>query len=63
MPEGETPEDFMEAARIFSELRWKGITIPPSDCLIASVAKRLKLAFYAHDPDFDLIPHLVRYRP
>ena len=60
--EAETPEDFTDAARTFAALRWKGITIPPSDCLIAAVAKRLKLPLYAHDPDFDEIPQLMRYR-
>lgn len=60
--EAETPEDFIEAARMFSELRWKGITVPPGDCLIAALAKRLKLELYAHDADFDSIPHLPRYR-
>ena len=60
--EPETPEDFAHAARIFSGLRWKGITIPPTDCLIAALAKRLNLTVYAHDPDFDLIPLLLRYR-
>ena len=60
--EAETPEDFVDAARIFSGLRWKGKTIPPGDCLIAALAKRLGLPLYAHDPDFDLIPDLSRYR-
>jgi predicted nucleic acid-binding protein len=40
--------DFVEAAGIFSQLRWKGVTLPPSDCLIASLALRLKLPVYAH---------------
>ena len=60
--EPEAPEDFTEAARIFSALRWKGITIPPTDCLVAALAKRLNLRLYTHDSDFDEIPHLSRYR-
>src|SRR5437879_4140656 len=36
----EVPEDFVEAARLYARLRWKGVTVPPSDCLIAAVAKR-----------------------
>src|ERR1044071_1346574 len=38
--EKEEPDDFVEAARIFARLRWKGITIPPSDCLVAAIAIR-----------------------
>ena len=58
--EAEAPEDFLEAARIFAALRWKGVTIPPSDCLIAAVARRLSLELYASDPDFDSIPGISR---
>ncbi len=59
--EPEQPQDFVEAARIFARLRWEGITIPPSDCLIAAVAIRRKLPLCAMDADFDRIPHLTRY--
>ena len=58
----EEPTDFTEAARIFARLRWKGITIPPADCLIAAVAIRQNLLLYANDTDFDQIPRLQRYR-
>ena len=61
--EAEEAGDFVEAARIFSQLRWKGITLPPSDCLIAALAKRLKLSVYARDTDFDHIPQLALYHP
>lgn len=61
--ETEAPADFIEAARIFAHLRWKGITIPPTDCLIAAIAIRRKLAIYSHDSDFDHIPGLQRYKP
>jgi hypothetical protein len=56
--EAEQPADFTEAARIFAELRWNGVTIAPSDCLIAAVARRRRLAVYATDPDFVRIPGL-----
>src|SRR5262245_27542104 len=36
--ESETPQDFTNAGRIFATLRWKGKTIPPTDCLIAALA-------------------------
>jgi predicted nucleic acid-binding protein len=59
----EEPGDFDEAARIFARLRWKGLTIPPTDCLIAAVAIRRKLPLYANDGDFDVVPTLRRYTP
>lgn len=61
--ETEEPADFIEAARVFARLRWNGITIPPTDCLIAAVALRRKLLLYANDSDFDDISGLRRYRP
>lgn len=59
----EEPADFIEAARVFARLRWRGITIPPTDCLVATVALRRKLLLYANDIDFDEIPGLKRYQP
>lgn len=61
--EAEEPADFIEAARIFARLRWRGVTIPPTDCLVAAVALRRTLLLYANDTDFDEIPGLKRYRP
>src|SRR6266699_2409956 len=61
--EAEAPEDFVEAARIFARLRWKGITIPPTDCLVAAVAIRRKVQLFALDDDFDQIPNLRLYKP
>lgn len=61
--EVEEPADFIEAARVFARLRWNGITIPPTDCLVAAVALRRKLLLYANDSDFDNIPGLRRYTP
>ena len=45
--EVEEPADFVEAARIFARLRWRGLTIPPTDCLVAAVAKGRALLLYA----------------
>lgn len=61
--EVEAPADFVEAARVFARLRWRGVAIPPTDCLVAAVALRRKLLLYANDADFDEIPGLKRYRP
>lgn len=54
--ESEEPEDFVEAARIYARLRWRGVTVPPADCLIAAVAKRCTLGISATDPHFAEIP-------
>jgi hypothetical protein len=59
--ETEEPADYVEAARIFARQRWRGITIPPTDCLVAAVAVRRKLLLYANDSDFDHVPGLRRY--
>jgi len=59
----EEPADFVEAARLFARLRWRGVTVPPTDCLMAAVAIRRKLLLYANDVDFDAIPGVIRYRP
>ena len=61
--EGELPEDFVEAARLFAELRWDGVTIPPSDCLVAAVALRRKVRLCARDNHFDRIQELERHAP
>ena len=56
--EAERAEDFRLAARLFAQLRWKGVTVPPSDCLIAAVARRCRLPIYASDPHFSKIPQV-----
>lgn len=56
--EAEAPPDYEEAARIYAQLRWKGVTVPPSDCLIAAVSKRCGLAICATDPHFRQIPDM-----
>ncbi len=56
--EKELPEDFIEAARLFAKLRWKGVTIPPSDCLVAAVALRRRVPLFARDAHFESIKEL-----
>jgi len=54
--EAERPEDFVTAARLYADLRWKGVTVPAADCLIAAVARRCDFPVYATDPHFKDIP-------
>lgn len=56
--EAEQPEDFVQAARTYARLRWKGITVSPADCLIAALASRCGLRVCATDPHFERIPDL-----
>jgi predicted nucleic acid-binding protein len=45
--------DWLDAATIFRELRWRGVTIRSQiDALIAAVAIRLDLPVLHHDRDF-----------
>ena len=59
----ETPEDWIEAARLTSGLRRRGITVPLLDCCIASTCLRLGALLLTLDADFDRIPGLRRLRP
>lgn len=61
--EAEQPEDFVEAARTYATLRWKGVTVPASDCLIAAVARRLGARLAATDPHFTAIPGVRLWAP
>lgn len=56
--EAETPADFVEGARLYARLRWKGTTVGSADCLIAALAKRCGFAVCATDPHFKEIPDL-----
>ena len=56
--EAEVPPDYDAAARIYAQLRWKGVTVPPSDCLIAAVARRCGLTICATDAHFRQIPDI-----
>lgn len=53
--EAEQPDDFVGAARLYASLRWKGVTVPAADCLIAAVAKRRGWSVSATDPHFNEI--------
>lgn len=54
----ENPEDFVRAAKIYSALRPRGITLPPQDCLIAAVALRHGIPLFARDKHFSHIDGL-----
>ena len=55
--EGLTPRlDWLDAARIYRELRWRGETLRSQvDVLIAAVAIRLDLPVLHRDRDFEVI--------
>jgi predicted nucleic acid-binding protein len=59
--EAEQPADFVVAAGMYANLRWKGLTIPAADCLIAAVAKRCDMRVCAIDPHFERIPGVRLY--
>ena len=61
--EAEIPDDFVDAARLYARLRWKGTTIGAADCLIAALAKRCGFTVCATDPHFAHIPDLRLYNP
>ncbi len=52
---------WIEAGRISFSLRRKGITIPTTDIIIASLAIENNCKIYTMDPHFDKIPHINRY--
>lgn len=60
--ESELPEDFVRAARLFAELRWKGSTVPPSDCLVAAVALRRGVHLFARDAHFEHVAQVTAGR-
>ena len=48
--------DWLDAATIYRELRWRGVTLRSQmDVLIAAVAIRLDVPVLHHDRDFDYI--------
>ncbi len=59
--EAEQPADFIVAASLCANLRWKGTTIPAADCLIAAVAKRCGMPVCATDPHFERVPGIRLY--
>ena len=52
-----------QAGEISSALRRKGLTIPLSDIIIASVAITADHEVFTTDPHFEKIPGLKRYQP
>jgi len=53
-------EDFIEAGDLWNRLRQKGITIPPTDCLIAQLCLKRNLSLFSLDAHFDGIKGLKR---
>ncbi len=53
--------DFIEAGEKLNKLRKKGITIPASDCLIATICLRRELFLFDRDKHFDHFTELKRF--
>jgi len=56
-----TLRTWIEAARIGYSLRRKGVTIPTTDLLIASLALENNCLVFTLDPHFNEIPHIKLY--
>ena len=56
-----TREDFISAGIMLNQLRKTGITIPTSDCLIASLCIRSDCALFTLDKDFKHVSLLKKY--
>ena len=53
--------DWLDAASIYRELRWRGVVVRSQiDALIAAAAIRLEVPILHHDRDFG---HIARYTP
>lgn len=48
----------VQAADLYARLRWRGLTVPPTDCLIASSASASRRLLLTSDTDFRLIAGL-----
>jgi len=55
-----TREDFIEAGELWNRLRQTGITIPPTDCLIAQLCLKNNLSLFSLDAHFDGVKGLKR---
>lgn len=53
--------DFLKAGEILNKLRHKGVTIPSSDCIIASLCLRRDLSLFHLDKHFNHIPRLRHF--
>jgi hypothetical protein len=58
----EAEADFVRSAQLYAKLRWSGVTVPASDCLIAATALRLNWPLFTEDADFTHIPNLRLYQ-
>ena len=56
-----THEIWLSAGDLYFDLRRKGITIPPSDVLLAAIAIDNNLALFTIDNHFDHTPKLRRH--
>jgi len=52
-----------KAANLSLSLRNKGITIPPSDLILSSLALENKCMVFTKDSHFDMIPGISLYSP
>lgn len=48
----------VQAANLYARLRWRGITVPPTDCLIAASALASRRPLLTTDADFQPIAGL-----
>jgi predicted nucleic acid-binding protein len=58
-----SPAIWLQAGELFFKLRRRGITLPFTDLVIASVALEHHCEVYTHDSDFRKIPELRRFIP
>lgn len=56
-----TLSTWIEAGRLSYSLRKKGVTIPTTDVVLASLAKENQCLLFSLDSHFDRIPGLKRY--
>jgi predicted nucleic acid-binding protein len=55
-------ETWSQAGDLFFELRRQGITLPPSDVLLAAIALENHCHLFTKDLHFDRIPKVSRYK-
>jgi len=55
-------DDWINAGRLCFNMRKKGITIPLTDALIASVAIRADMEIFTLDRHFEVIPGIILYK-
>lgn len=56
-------QDWIEAGVVFGRLRRQGITVPPLDALIATVARRHDAPVLTHDRHFEHFDAVLLLRP